>query len=377
MHHNLRKLRMKLMRLPLFWRKFFKLCPLWSVSFTAFAALPEVPKDHYPRPLIKLDSLFSHHVILAEKSTHRLYLFRNQGGKPELLKVYPMATGKKLGDKIFQGDHRTPEGVYFLQDFIDHKSLMSRYGKEGAIYGAGAFVLNYPNPIDRREGKTGGGIWLHSTNDEARINKGLESRGCIVTANAHLIDVARYIEIHRTPIIVVHELAWLNRVAWEQKRARIQKAINDWVTAWKNEDFANYAGLYHKNFRDPIRGGLANFKSYKRAVFRNKGTPEITLDSLNILQYRDYIVATFRQHYSSNTIKDVGKKTLYLKKDEFYNWKIVAEMWSKAGIGEKVEDDVAFNPSMRFFQTTNPAQILGDILISRDSGDSKENSGTQ
>ncbi len=362
-------LKFLLQKLPKFWPLLY----LWPVG----SALPEMPAGHYPRPLIKLDGFFSHHVIVAEKSTHRLYLFRNREGMPELVKTYPMATGKKLGDKIVQGDHRTPEGIYVLQDFIAHQALMKRYGKEGEIYGAGAFVLNYPNPVDRRQGKTGGGIWLHSTNDEARIEMGLESRGCIVIANTHLIDAARYIELNRTPIVVVHELAWLNQRAWKQKRQRIQKAIGDWVEAWKAEDFARYTSFYHRQFRDRLRGDLSGFKSYKKAVFRGPGTPQISIDSLGLLQYDDYIVATFRQHYTSRTIQDVGKKALYLKRDRSYNWKIVAEIWSKSGVSSGRGFDLAFRPSMRFFKTTNPGEILGDVLISRGARDAKESGGKQ
>ncbi len=49
--------------------------------------------------------------------------------------------------------------------------------------------MNYPNPIDQRLKKTGGGIWLHSTNDETRIEKGLDSRGCVVAANNDLKEI--------------------------------------------------------------------------------------------------------------------------------------------------------------------------------------------
>ena len=171
--------------------RFITLCFLFfpCLSTALFA-------DYRPSSLLLLDDYFSHHIIIAEKSTHTLHLYRNDKGTPVHLKSYKMATGKKPGDKIFQGDHRTPEGIYFITDFIPRQELLDRYGKEGEIYGVGAFVTNYPNPIDHLEKKTGSGIWLHSTNDETRIEKGLDSRGCVVTANQHLIDISSY---HRTP----------------------------------------------------------------------------------------------------------------------------------------------------------------------------------
>ncbi len=354
-------------------RYFLKLLLLWLLCLSSTYSF-QVPKNHFPQAIMQLDSYFSHHIILAEKSTHKLYLFRNNNGLPELVKVYQMATGKKAGDKIFQGDHRTPEGVYFLKDFLTHKDLIDRHGKQGEIYGVGAFVLNYPNPIDSRKGKTGGGIWLHSTNDETRIDKGLDSRGCIVTANTHLIDIAKYIELNRTSLVVVHDLPWLNEMAWKQKRDNIKKTVSTWIQAWQSEDFKTYISSYHKEFQDPIRGNLTQFKIYKKAVFNQPGSPQISIDSTSILQGREYAVVTFRQAYTSKTIQDLGRKTLYLKRDEFYNWKIVAEAWSKAGISTDTNEKVSFRPSMRFFKTSNPAQILGDTLLSKRTENSQENS---
>ncbi|MBY0413622.1 MAG: L,D-transpeptidase family protein, partial [Bdellovibrionales bacterium] len=154
-----------------------------------------------PAPLLQLDNFFAHHVLVAEKSTHSLHLFKNTDGRPELVRTYQIATGKKPGDKESEGDFRTPEGVYNFVDFLTNKQLLAQSGPQGAIYGAGAFVTDYPNVIDRNMKKTGSGIWLHSTNDETRIDKGLDSRGCVVTANQELIDVSKYLELNKTPIV--------------------------------------------------------------------------------------------------------------------------------------------------------------------------------
>ena len=333
-----------------------------------YLALPchasiEKPKSYLPQGILQLDDYFSHHLLVAEKSTHRLYLFSNDGSHPRLLKVYPMATGKKTGDKIYRGDHRTPEGVYRLYQFLPHQNLMKTHGEEGKIYGVGAFVLNYPNPIDHQKGKSGSGIWLHSTNDESRIGKGLDSRGCIVTFNSHLIEISKYIELHRTPFIVVHDLTWLDKKTWQRKRDELQKMISTWLQAWQSEDLKTYLDSYHQDFKDPIRGNLPRFKYYKKRIFQKPGTPQISIDHLGLLQSKDYVVATFRQSYTSDTVKDVGKKTLYLKRDQFYHWKIIAEVWSKAGIHPNTKEAMAFRPSMRFFETDQPSQILGSYLV--------------
>lgn len=321
-------------------------------------------EDYMPENILQMDSFFTHHLLVAEKSTHSLHLFENNNGIPKLVKTFQMATGKKAGDKLFQGDHRTPEGIYHFTEFLTHDQLIKRHGKAGEIYGVGAFVLNYPNPIDERQGKTGGGIWLHSTNDETRIEKGLDSRGCIVAHNGNLINISQYIELNRTNVIVVHNLKYLPLKTWEKNKEEMLSIVNDWVDAWSNEDIERYASHYsQKEFHDGIRGGLSSYKAYKKAVFQAPGQPVIRLEDISISTAEDYAVVTFKQNYESTTIKDIGKKTLYLKKDQYYKWKIVSENWTKHGIEESQDQHVAFQPKMRFFTTTNPSQILGEGFI--------------
>ena len=43
----------------------------------------------------------------------------------------------------------------------------------------------------------------------------------------------------------------------------------------------------------------------------------------------NYAIVQMLQSYESSKLQDIGKKTLYLQKDDRYNWKIVAEHWEK------------------------------------------------
>ena len=302
----------------------------------------------YPAPLLELDSFYSHHVIIAEKATHMLHLFKNTNGKPELIKSYSAVTGKKMGDKGSEGDFRTPEGIYNFVQFMTHKQLIEKSGAQGVIYGAGAFVTDYPNPVDQHMGKGGSGIWLHSTNDETRIDKGLDTKGCVVTANSDLLDVSKYLELYHTPIVIVQDLVYLNEKTHEAQKNEIKKSIEAWLESWRNKDIEGYMSHYHVlEFKD-IKGNFARYKAYKKAVFSNPGKPKIDLDNISILQSKNYAVVTFTQKYLSNSINDTGKKYLYLKQDDGYNWKIVSEVWSNHGT-EGLDKKIAFEPSMRYF----------------------------
>jgi murein L,D-transpeptidase YafK len=296
----------------------------------SFAGLAQTSTARvFPAPLLMLDNFFAHHVMLAEKSTHTLYLFKNNEGKPELVRSFQMATGKKSGDKLAEGDFKTPEGIYNFTDFLTNKQLLAQSGPQGAIYGAGAFVTDFPNPIDKRLGKTGSGIWLHSTNDETRIEKGLDSRGCVVTANNDLIDLSKYLELNKTPIVIVQELVYLNEKSFDTQKNDLKKTLDSWLLAWKNKDIESYMSFYHPaEFKD-TKGNYTAYKNYKKAVFSNSGKPKIDLNHISIIQAKNYAVVTFSQSYHSANINDTGRKILYLRQDDAYNWKIVSEIFTK------------------------------------------------
>lgn len=319
-------------------------------AFTIFPTLlnAQTAQKLLPAPLLLMDNFFSHHVLIAEKSTHLLHLYKNNEGLPELVRSYQMATGKKPGDKEAEGDFRTPEGIYNFVDFLNNKQLLAQSGPQSVIYGAGAFVMDYPNPIDKILKKTGSGIWLHSTNDETRIDKGLDSRGCVVTANNELIDLSKYLELNKTPIIIVQDLVYLNEKTFETQRNDLKQVLDSWLTAWRNKEIEGYMSNYHPVEFTDSKGKFAQYKAYKKAVFSNPGQPKIDLDFISIIQAKNYAVITFTQKYQSKTINDTGRKILYLRQDASYKWKIVNEVWTKHGL-ENI-DKVAFEPSLRFFK---------------------------
>ena len=249
---------------------------------------------------------------------------------PVLLKSYSVATGKFSGDKKIQGDKKTPEGVYLITDFYSSQKLIKTYGKKGEIYGAGAFVLNYPNPIDFIQGKTGDGIWLHSTNDNSRISVGTDSRGCVVTIDRDLADISRFVELGRTPFIITQNGHFLPRKDWMKRRQELEALLRDWLSAWKNEDFARYISHYHpQRYSDYFRKNYIQFKNYKRSVFLLPGSPHIDISHVSIIGEKNRLIIRFVQNYQSETISDIGQKILYLEQDQSYQWKIVHESWSK------------------------------------------------
>lgn len=293
-----------------------------------------------------MDNKFSHHIILVEKATHKLYLFENSGSLPKLIKTFNTATGKFKGDKSIQGDHKTPEGIYTIYDFLSKDELYKRHGEYAKIYGSGAFPMDYPNFMDQKVGKSGNGIWLHSTDDDNRIAKGLDSRGCVVVQNNDIKEISQYIELNNTPIIVVQDVFYLSKSTWERNRSDISDAVNKWAKAWKEKDFKTYISAYDsEHFHDRSKGNYYAYKTYKQAVFSRPDSPQIKFDFMSIMANDQYAVVHLQQDYRSSVINDIGKKTLYLMKNNDYEWKIVGELWSRSESGH-----LAFTPSKRYFK---------------------------
>ncbi len=103
-------------------------------------------------------------IAVVDKEAQRFFWL-----KPGSVREYVCTTGKGKGDKQLRGDLKTPEGIYFITG--------KRRGLDFEEYGGEAYMLDYPNPVDRQRGKTGSGIWVHS---RGRSITPFESRGCIV-----------------------------------------------------------------------------------------------------------------------------------------------------------------------------------------------------
>lgn len=310
-----------------------------------FNSMHTFAQEYLPSEIFQLDNKFTHHVLVVEKSTHMLHLYSNEDQIPKLVKKYKIATGKIKGNKQIQGDKKTPEGIYIFQQFHSDKELIEKYGSNGLIYGAGAFTTNYPNVMDDRASKTGGGIWLHSTDDDSRVSKGLDSKGCVVAVDADLKDISQYIDLKNTPIIIKQNISFMAKESWLKNKEEISNVVNTWAKAWKEKDFNAYISQYSNEFNSPIKGNLDQYKAYKKAVFSRSDTPQISLTNLSILNHNNYAVVTMEQDYRSEVIRDTGKKLLYLVRDENYQWKIISEQWYKL----ENNQNIAFTPSMKFF----------------------------
>jgi murein L,D-transpeptidase YafK len=132
--------------------------------------------------------------ILVEKSKRRLHVISNG----TIVKTYKISLGRNpLGDKQFEGDRKTPEGLYYINDKNPH----SQYHKNMGI--------SYPNRQDREEArilgkKPGGQIKIHGLkNGRGWIGKLHLLKdwtfGCIALSNSEMDELYAAVKVG-TPI---------------------------------------------------------------------------------------------------------------------------------------------------------------------------------
>jgi hypothetical protein len=131
---------------------------------------------------------------------------RDNGGLVMRRQV-PVSIGKQGAGKVREGDQKTPMGIYRITSHLSDGALDD-------FYGIGAYPLDYPNSLDRLEGRTGHGIWLHGLPKGVDSRPFLDSDGCIVIDNRSLDAIAGEIIPGQTSIVLSPQaLTWVSAEA--------------------------------------------------------------------------------------------------------------------------------------------------------------------
>lgn len=256
------------------------------------------------------------YVLLVDKSTQKLHLF---DGTYNLIKTFNVTTGQRPGDKTARGDLKTPEGIYFFTLVKDDSELLPEYGVM-------ALPMNYPNYIDTIFRKKGNGIWLHATNQPTRPLKPFDTRGCVVAANEDVLELAEYIKLQTTPIVIAEKIEYDVSEKINNTRQAIYQLIEKWKAGWENKDIDSYMNSYSKNFKT---NGMdwQKWKRYKNNLNRQYKYISVSLSEMRILRHKNHTVVSFTQHYKNNKLTSLGIKRLYFVLEDS-EWKIMGEEWS-------------------------------------------------
>lgn len=253
---------------------------------------------------------------IVEKETQTLFLYRNGAKGYELERTFPCSTGAHGGEKLEQGDEKTPEGVYLLQRILPGSKLPKRYGKM-------AITLDYPNPVDRLEGKGGDGIWLHATDEPIRAYLPNTTHGCVVVSNDDIQRLSTLITLNHTPFVIVPKIRYQTNKERSSQLDTLQAFLGNWRTYWENKQLDKYISLYSSRFKNRNKG-IAAWKAYKEGVFSRAGKIQLRVNLESVVQNNKYAVLTFRQDYHSNRLTSREMKRLFAVQEKD-GWKVMAE----------------------------------------------------
>jgi hypothetical protein len=79
------------------------------------------------------------------------------------------------------------------------------------FYGTGALPLSYPNEWDKRNGRSGYGIWLHGTPSDNFSRPPLSSDGCVVLANPDLQNLYSTAEVGKTVVVISQHVQFVDK----------------------------------------------------------------------------------------------------------------------------------------------------------------------
>jgi len=228
------------------------------------------------------------HAIAVDASRSRLYLFENGPNGLQLVADHYASIGRLGAEKSFEGDQRTPLGVYYITSRLEAKQLAD-------FYGIGALPLNYPNEYDRRLGRTGGGIWLHGVPSDSYARSPNSTDGCVVLANEELQTILDRVQPRSTPVVIARSLQWATPTNTAQQRRNLHNLIEGWRVARASGDLNRLMSFYSPQFANGTRDLTQWRVMLEKEVTQQRGRA-LQLKDVAILGWKDksdILVVTF------------------------------------------------------------------------------------
>jgi murein L,D-transpeptidase YafK len=279
--------------------------------------------SYIPEPVWQLDEN-QPYIFVVDADKSRLFVYRNDNGTLQYNADFYVTIGKNGGEKKYAGDKRTPLGVYYTAPRLTQKLA--------DMYGDAAYPLSYPNEWDKRQGKTGSGIWLHGTSHDTYSRPPQSSDGCVVLGNQDLNTLTPILQQGSVPVIIAKDIEWLkpNSSVFSsnaQDKQALLDAIENWRKDWQSQETEIYLEHYSNNFSN---GSLDynHWAEEKKRIQASKPRVDIKLSNLSVLRYPNsaapMAVVTFDQTFRSSVLDSQMRKRQYwiFENDR---WKIIYE----------------------------------------------------
>ncbi len=257
-------------------------------------------------------------VLLIDKSKQSLFVVRsNLPGNVQALDSFRISTGKVDGNKEVEGDHKTPEGIYDIIATISGNQLPAKYGPL-------AFVLNYPNHIDRIYGRNGSNIWIHGR-DEEIVDR--QTEGCVSLENGKLLLLSDFIQLNKTPVIIIDRLDHSGGSPEVLRFTFTDSLFNNWLNYWNTGDIESYAKYYSPYFKSQSQTDRTQHLTTKKQLEQIYNWKKVSADQVWLLQSDHEARINFQQEYLCPKFYSRGYKQLVLMWSDSC-WQIVDENFS-------------------------------------------------
>ncbi|MEA3223390.1 MAG: L,D-transpeptidase family protein [Thermodesulfobacteriota bacterium] len=253
-------------------------------------------------PIALIDVSDGDYTILVDKALQELYLY---SGRSQI-EMFPCSTGKNSGDKEVKGDNRTPDGIYFFEGLLDGKDLPEYYGWR-------AYVLNYPNSVDKIAGKDGDGIWIHGRDEPL---SSMDTHGCISLTNSNLHKLATHLDAYWTPVVIREHIQYTDSNTLDSMTDSYKDFIKEWLNAWESRDIDRYRTFYSPRFCRQGRYNIDAYMLYKDKIFNKYNNIAISIDKLRIIGAGKYVLAYFLEEFAGDHIRDTGIKYIYMERNK-------------------------------------------------------------
>ena len=274
----------------------------WIPSFSAHPSTPET-------------------FMAVDMSRQRAFVVRNMDGELKKIRDMSCTTGMRGGGKLLEGDRKTPEGVYFLEG-------KATGGLDFDSFGNTAFPLNYPNPVDRIQGKTGNGIMIHG---RGRSFGPRQTLGCVVLENDDVDTLDRHVRINATPVVIAESVNLSGKAG---PPPEIVLGTWGWVKARERRENAFFEIYDPVRFEKSSNMSFARFRQKTLQEFATAQWVDIRMESLQVLQGPDYMVSVFAQRTFPHG--EQGWRRLYWMR-QVELWKIVGEEWIPQNLGGSLD----------------------------------------
>ena len=164
--------------------------------------------------------------LIIDNSLKRLWVYGNGQTRP-------------LETFEFQGQG-VPEGVFFFRRVLMGKDVPASIPLANKVY-----ELDYPNPVDRLYGNSGGNtLYLFGNQTQFPLSQPPDGSILVSMSPEDVSKVSRYILLQHTPLVVCNKVRFVTAKRLNRMREGFLKQLNRWRDCVANKDVQKLDALY-------------------------------------------------------------------------------------------------------------------------------------